>query len=80
MTRWDPSRRACLFQDLKESEQMRLLVRHSPAELMYCLQTQTPRAICTRLAIAQPFFKGWLAVMCCVVKTWEAHVVPYLSP
>ena len=38
---------------------MRLLVRHSPAELMYCLQTQTPRAICTRWAID---FEGWLAV------------------
>ena len=33
MTRWDPSCRACLFQDLKEAEQMRRLVRHSPAEL-----------------------------------------------
>jgi hypothetical protein len=29
----DPLCRACLFQDLKEAEQMRRLVRHSPAEL-----------------------------------------------
>ena len=81
MTRWNPSCRACLFEDLKESEQMRLLVQRSPAELMYCLQTQTPRAMCTRSAIARPRDIGrWMVAMCCIIKKWEAYGVPYLSP
>ena len=66
---------------------MRRLVRRTPAELMYCLQTQTPRAICTRLAVARPLIldDGRMAggdhmgSTCCYARRYSSFAIPSSS-